>query len=276
MMMSMASILRSAPFTAKLGFTVVAMICLVSLFAPALAPYAEAQVVGGSFEPWSYTSWLGTDSIGRDMLSRMLYGGRNTLAVTISATVLACALGCILGLLTALAGGLTDLLTARLIDVIMALPQLILALLALTVLGTSTTSLIAIIAVLDATRYYRVVRAAAGNIVALDFVEAARLRGEGFAWIALHEVLPNIAGPLLAEVGARFSFIFLFVSSLSFLGLGIQPPFADWGGMARESAALLAFGDITPLIPASAIALLSISMNFIVDWLIDAQTGASS
>lgn len=272
----MTSILRSAPFTAKLGFIVVALISLVSLFAPVLAPYAEAQVVGSSFEPWSSQFWLGTDSIGRDMLSRMLYGGRNTLAVTISATVLACALGCLLGLLTALASGLADLLTARLVDVIMALPQLILALLALTVLGTSAAALIAIIAVLDATRYYRVVRAAAANVVALDFIEAARLRGEGFAWIAMREVLPNIAGPLLAEVGARFSFIFLFVSSLSFLGLGIQPPLADWGSMARESAALLAFGDITPLIPAAAIALLSISTNFIVDWLIDAQTGMSS
>ncbi len=274
--MGMASLLGSAPFTARLGLAVVALICLVSLFAPLLAPYAEAQVVGGSFEPWSATFWLGTDSIGRDMLSRMLYGGRNTLAVTLSATVLACILGCTLGLVTALAGGLTDLLTARLVDVIMALPQLILALLALTVFGTSTASLIAIIAVLDATRYYRIVRASAGNIVALDFIEAARLRGEGYVWIASSEVLPNIAGPLLAEVGARFSFIFLFVSSLSFLGLGIQPPLADWGGMARDSAALLAFGDITPLVPAGAIALLSISMNFIVDWLIDAQTGASS
>jgi peptide/nickel transport system permease protein len=166
-----------------------------------------------------------------------------------------------------------DLLMGRFVDVLMALPQLILALLALTVLGASTGTLIVVIALLDATRYYRVTRAAAGNIAVLEYVEAARLRGESGFWIITYEILPNIASPLLAELGARFSFVFLFVSSLSFLGLGIQPPLADWGSMAHDSAALLAFGDVTPLIPASAIALLAMSVNLIVDWAIEARAG---
>jgi peptide/nickel transport system permease protein len=155
----------------------------------------------------------------------------------------------------------------------MAIPQLIFALLILTIVGTSVISLILVIAVLDSTRVYRLSRAVAINIVVLDFVEAAKLRGEGLWWIIRHELLPNAMPPLVAEFGLRFCYVFLFISALSFLGLGIQPPTADWGSMVRENATLISFGDITPLLPAACIAVLTIAVNFVVDWFLMQTSG---
>ncbi|MCY1535703.1 Glutathione transport system permease protein GsiD [compost metagenome] len=182
-------------------------------------------------------------------------------------------LGGIAGLLAAVKGGWTDQLLSRLVDVIMAIPQLIFALLLLTLFGTSVPMLIGIIAVLDSTRVFRLTRAVAANVVVLDFVEAARLRGESSAWIMFREVLPNILPPLVAEFGLRFCFTFLFISALSFLGLGIQPPTADWGSMVRDNATLISYGEITPLLPAAAIATLTIGVNFVVDWFLHMTSG---
>jgi len=134
-------------------------------------------------------------------------------------------------------------------------------------------SLIVVIAVLDSTRVYRLARAVAMNIVVMDFVEVAKLRGEGLWWIIKSEILPNALPPLVAEFGLRFCFVFLFISSLSFLGLGIQPPTADWGSMVRDNASLIPFGDITPLLPAAAIAILTIGVNFVVDWFLHKTSG---
>eukprot|EP01030_Chromulinospumella_sphaerica_P011795 gene11795-11590_t len=145
----------------------------------------------------------------------------------------------------------------------MAIPQLIFALLILSVVGTTATSLVLVIALLDATRVFRLSRAVAMNVVVQDFVEAARLRGEGLCWLVTREVLPNAAAPLIAEFGLRFCFVFLFISALSFLGLGIQPPTADWGSMVRDNAVLITFGDISPLLPALAVALITVSVNFV-------------
>jgi peptide/nickel transport system permease protein len=104
-------------------------------------------------------------------------------------------------------------------------------------------------------------------------VEAAKARGEGLWWIIRKEVLPNVSAPLIAEFGLRFCFVFLFISALSFLGLGIQPPSADWGSMVRDNATLITFGDVTPLIPAAAIALLTVAINFVVDWALHRSSG---
>jgi len=207
------------------------------------------------------------------MFSRLIYGARNTLGIAFVTCLLAFALGGILGLLAALRGGWVDQLLSRVIDILMAIPQLIFALLILSVTGTSALSLILVIAVLDSTRVFRLTRAVAMTIIVQDFVEAARLRGEGFFWLALREVLPNASVPLLAEFGMRFCFVFLFISALSFLGLGIQPPAADWGGMVRDNAVLITFGDITPLLPALAVALLTVAVNFVVDWLLHQSSG---
>lgn len=140
-------------------------------------------------------------------------------------------------------------------------------------LGTAISTLIIVIAVLDSTRVFRLARATSLNVVVLDFVEAARLRGEGFGWLALREILPNIASPLVAEFGLRFCFVFLTIAALSFLGLGIQPPTADWGSMVKENASLITFGDPTPLYPAAAIAILTVSVNFVVDWFLHKSSG---
>ena len=271
--MSTLRLLQSAPFSAKLGLLIIMFYVIVALFAPVLAPYSETEVVGSEYELWSADFRLGTDNLGRDMMSRLIYGARNTVGIAFLTTLLAFLLGGFLGLVAAALGGWTDQLLSRLVDAMMAIPQLIFALLILTVVGTSIPSLILVIAVLDSTRVYRLARAVAMNIVVMDFVEVARLRGEGLWWIIKSEILPNALPPLVAEFGLRFCFVFLFISSLSFLGLGIQPPTADWGSMVRDNASLITYGDITPLLPAAAIAILTIGVNFVVDWFLHKTSG---
>jgi len=188
-------------------------------------------------------------------------------------TMLAFLLGGMGGLIAALKGGWVDMGLSRLVDILMAIPQLIFALLILSVVGTTATSLVLVIALLDSTRVFRLARAVAMNVVVQDFVEAARLRGEGTVWLVTREILPNAAAPLIAEFGLRFCFVFLFISALSFLGLGIQPPTADWGSMVRDNAVLITFGDLTPLLPALAVALLTVGVNFVVDWMLYRSSG---
>jgi len=271
--MSLLKLLVRAPLSAKFGMLVIVLYILVALFAPVLAPYGETQVVGEGFAPWSGEFLLGTDNLGRDMFSRLVFGARNTLGIAFLTTVLAFLLGGLSGLIAAIKGGWVDQGLSRLVDILMAIPQLIFALLILSVVGTTATSLVLVIALLDATRVFRLSRAVAMNVVVQDFVEAARLRGEGLWWLVAREVLPNAAAPLIAEFGLRFCFVFLFISALSFLGLGIQPPTADWGSMVRDNAVLITFGDISPLLPALAVALITVSVNFVVDWMLHKSSG---
>ncbi|MGI9419125.1 MAG: ABC transporter permease [Geminicoccaceae bacterium] len=288
---------------AKFGLVVIALYIFVALFAPFISPYKESQVIGpeyldigqafytkenGRIEPLFSpeeiagaeadghevgTLVLGTDNLGRDMLTRLFYGARNTIGIAILTTCLAFFLGAGAGMLAAAVGGWIDQLLSRIVDVLMSIPQLIFALLLLTIFGTSIPVMITIIAVLESTRVFRLSRAVSMNVVVLDFVEAAKLRGEGLGWIMGREILPNIMPPLVAEFGLRFVFVFLFISALSFLGLGIQPPTADWGSMVRDNATLITYGIATPLIPAGAIALLTISVNFVVDWFLHKTSG---
>jgi peptide/nickel transport system permease protein len=262
-----------APLSAKFGLLVIVLYILVALFAPLLAPFGETQVVGEGFAPWGGQFLLGTDNLGRDMFSRLVYGARNTLGIAFLTTLLAFLLGGSCGLIAAIKGGWVDQGLSRVVDILMAIPQLIFALLILSVVGTTATSLVLVIALLDATRVFRLSRAVAMNVVVQDFVEAARLRGEGLYWLVTREVLPNAAAPLIAEFGLRFCFVFLFISALSFLGLGIQPPTADWGSMVRDNAVLITFGDISPLLPALAVALITVSVNFVVDWMLHKSSG---
>jgi peptide/nickel transport system permease protein len=166
-----------------------------------------------------------------------------------------------------------DLILGRVVDTMLAIPQLVFALLLLTVLGTSVATLVAVIGVLYAPLVFRLARAVAGGIVVMDYVEAARLRGETTWYLITREILPNATAPLIAEFGLRFCFVFLTIAGLSFLGVGIQPPTADWGSMVRENAMLISFGELTPLIPAAAIALLTVSINFVVDWMLHRASG---
>jgi peptide/nickel transport system permease protein len=272
-MQGFAKALAKAPLTAQFGVLVIVVYIFTAVFAPLLAPYGQYEVVGGQYLPWNSEHWLGTDNLGRDMLSRIIYGARNTVTIAFIATILTFLLGSVTGFLAAAVGGWVDQVLSRFVDALMAIPTLIFGLMLLTVFGTSIPVLICVIALLEATRVFRLSRAVAMNIVVMDYVEAARLRGEGLWWVMTREVLPNALAPLAAEFGLRFCFVFLFISALSFLGLGIQPPTADWGSMVRENATLISFGDPTPLIPAGAIALLTVAVNFVVDWFLYQTSG---
>jgi peptide/nickel transport system permease protein len=198
------------------------------------------------------------------MLSRLLYGGRTTLGLAAASTALAFIIGVGCGLAAAVMGSWVDMALSRLVDALMALPTLIIALIVLSVLGSSIPVLIGVIAVLEATRFFRVARGAGLAVAAMDYVEVARLRGEGLLWLVRREVLINILGVVMTETALRFGFIILFISGLSFLGLGVQPPHADWGSMVRENAIALNFGRSAPLVPAIAIAGITIALNMLV------------
>lgn len=273
MVTTIAKTLWKAPPTAQFGVLVIAVYVITAIFAPVLAPYGEAEVVGSQYLPWGGQHLLGTDNLGRDMLSRIIYGARNTVTIALLATVLTFLIGVLFGFIAATVGGWVDQVISRIVDALMAIPILIFALMLLTVFGTSVPVLICVIALLEATRVFRLARAVAADVAVMDYVEAARLRGEGLWWVMTREVLPNTLSPLAAEFGLRFCFVFLLISALSFLGLGIQPPTADWGAMVRENATLISFGDPTPLIPAGAIALLTIAVNFVVDWFLYHASG---
>ena len=262
-----------APITAKFGMLVIVTYGFVAIFAPFLTPYGETEIVGPEFDVWGDEFILGTDGLGRDMLTRLLFGARNTVGIAFITTMLAFMIGGIMGLLAAIYTGWFDQVASRVVDVLMAIPQLIFALMLLTIFGTSIPILIIVIATLDATRIFRVTRAVSLNVVVLDYFEAARLRGERIFWLCICEILPNITAPLLAEFGLRFCFVFLMIAALSFLGLGIQPPTADWGSMVRENAVLITYGDITPILPAIAIAVLTLGVNFLVDWFLHKSSG---
>lgn len=275
--------LRNAPVSAWIGILIVIFYAVLALGAPLFAPFAESASVARQYQPWAAPHYLGTDALGRDVLSRLIYGARNTVGIALVTTALAFSLGATFGLLAATLGGWFDAVISRVVDVLMAIPPLIFALLILTITGTSVIALILVIAILDSTRVFRLSRAVAQGILTMDYIEVARMRGEGLFWLIRKEVLPNAAAPLIAEFGLRFCFVFLFISALSFLGLGIQPPTADWGGMVRESARLISFANfasfqtatfgLAPLLPAGAIALLTIGVNLVVDWVLYLSSG---
>jgi len=257
------------PPSVWIGMAIVLGFAFLAAFGPMLAPHGEGQVIGDVWEPLSWVHPLGTDNLGRDMLSRMLFGARTTVGIALSATVLAFLLGSILGFLAASIGGVMDQLISRAVDTVMAIPTLIFALVVLSVIPTSIPVLIAVMAVLNATPVFRVSRAVAMDIAVMDYVEVARLRGEGVLWLMGREILPNALTPLIAEFGLRFSFAMLFLAALSFLGMGVQPPAADWGGMVKENSAAVSFGLVAPLIPAAAIAIMTIGVNLVVDWVLN-------
>tara|TARA_X000001036_G_scaffold255686_1_gene237956 strand:+ start:119 stop:955 length:837 start_codon:yes stop_codon:yes gene_type:complete len=273
MMNKLKTVLYSAPWSARFGIVVILIFSIISIFAPLIAPYGETEIIGKSYELWSEKHILGTDNLGRDMLSRLIFGARNTIGMALLTTFLAFLIGSITGMIAAVVGGWVDQIFGRIVDVLMSIPSLIFALLILSFFGTSVTYLIGTIAILEATRVFRLARATGMNVAVMDFVEVAKLRGEKLGWIIRKEILPNITAPLLAEFGLRFCFVFLFISALSFLGLGIQPPSADWGSMVRDNATLISYDDITPLLPAGAIALLTVATNFVVDWMLHKSSG---
>lgn len=254
------------PILAALAATFLILLALAAAFAPWIAPHAETAIAGDPWSPWSARHWLGTDSLGRDMVTRLLYGARNTIAIALAASLLSFAIAVVLAFAAATYKGWVDQLLSRTVDVLMSIPTLIFALVVLSALGSSVPVLIGTMVFLDTTRFYRLARALAVDVMAFEFIETARLRGEGFWWFLRREILPNVSAPLLAELGLRFSFAALFLSSLSFLGLGVQPPAADLGSMVKENVQAIAFGLAVPLLPAGLLAAMTIAVNLLVDW----------
>ena len=262
------TLLKRMPVTALVGLLLTFSFLIMAIFAPWLAPYSMSESVGDMWMGPSAEFLLGTDNLGRDLLSRLIYGARTTITIAALATALAFSIGSVLGILAAVYGGWIDQLISRGVDIVMSIPTLIFALVILSVMPSTLLMLILIMGVLDSTRVFRISRAVAVNINVMDYVEAARLRGEGKRWIVFREILPNALTPLVAELGLRFMFAVLFLSSLSFLGLGVQPPEADWGSMVRENRQGIVFGVPAALIPAAAIAVLAISVNLVADWIL--------
>jgi peptide/nickel transport system permease protein len=260
------------PVSAWIGLIVCGFFLFLTLFAPWVAPFPNGKIVGDVWEPASAAHWLGTDNLGRDLVSRMIFGARTTIIIAALATILSFGLGSVLGFTAAVVGGWFDQLLSRFVDLIMSIPTLIFALVVLSVLPSNTVTLILVMGILDSTRVYRLARAVAVDINVMDFVEAAKLRGEGRAWIIFREILPNALSPLVSELGMRFIFAVLFLSALSFLGLGVQPPDSDWGGMVKENKEGIVFGIPAALIPAAAISVLAISVNLVADWVLNRTT----
>ncbi|WP_432286883.1 ABC transporter permease [Aminobacter sp. BA135] len=264
--------LKNIPLGAAIGLVLTALFLIAAIFAPLIAPYGLGEIVGDVWAPMSSQFLLGTDNLGRDLLSRMIFGARTTIFIAVMATALSFSLGAILGFTAAVVGGWFDTGMSRFVDLLMAIPTLIFALVVLSVLPSTLVTLILVMGILDATRVYRLSRAVAVDINVMDFVEAAKLRGEGKGWIIFREILPNALSPLISELGLRFIYAVLFLSALSFLGLGVQPPDADWGGMVKENKDGIVFGIPAALIPAAAIAALAISVNLVADWVLNRTT----
>ncbi|MFZ1726503.1 MAG: ABC transporter permease [Albidovulum sp.] len=253
---------------AQLGVMIVVLFLLAVFVGPLFHPYSQTDIVGAPFGPATGEFWLGTDNVGRDILARILAGGRMTVMIAFFATTGAFVIGVPLGIAAAVIGGRFDLITARAVDALMAFPGLILALIVLSAIGTSIPALLAMMSVLSSTIVFRLTRAVAADVAAMDYVEVARLRGESMRWFLFREILPNVMPTLLTEFGLRFVYAAILISSLSFLGLGIQPPYADLGGMVKENALGITFGKWAPVLPALALSVLAIGVNLIVDGLL--------
>lgn len=274
------------PLSALIGLSITGLYFFAAIFASWVAPYGMAETVGEVWEPSRLgfllgtapegtveaKYWLGTDQIGRDLLTRMIYGGQTTILIATAATILSFTTGSVLGFIAAVSGGWVDQVLSRLVDLVMSIPSLILALVILSAIDVTVVTLILLMGLLDSTRVFRLARAVAVDISVMEYVEAARLRGEKIMWVITREILPNALSPLVAEMGLRFIFMVLFISTLSFLGIGVQPPLADWGGIVKENKDGINFGIGAALYPAVAIATLAISVNLVADWVLNRTT----
>ncbi|RWB66307.1 ABC transporter permease [Mesorhizobium sp.] len=262
-----------------LGWFAVAILAfwmIVALGAHWIAPYPESAIVTGqSFSAGTQTQplALGSDNLGRDVLSRLIYGARTTLSLALAATVVAFLIGVPLGFLAGIKGGLLDDSLSRINDAFVSFPSIILALVLISAFGSSLWMLVAAVGFIEATRVYRIARSLAQNTAAMDFVEVSRARGEPTAWILWNDIMPNAIIPLSTDFSLRFTYSILLLSALSFLGLGVQAPHSDWGSMVKENLAalnyVLLYGPrvaAAPLLPALCIFSVTLANNLLVDW----------
>ncbi len=251
-----------------LGF---AMVC-VALFVAAFAPWIAPHPVGAVVTPDVYAGFsaklpFGSDYLGRDLLSRTIYGMRLTVLLALAAVTLAALTGTSLGLLAAVSRRAVDETMSRLLDAFTSIPSKVFALMIVAAFGSSLTLLILTAAISYMPGSYRIARSLAVDIGTLEYIQVARARGEGPLYIACVEMLPNMIHPMLADTGLRFTFVVLLLSGLSFLGLGVQPPFADLGSLVRENISGLGEGAPVVIIPAIAIAILTVGVNLLIDGL---------
>jgi len=263
----------------KAGIVVLIFWTIIVVIGPTISPYHEGDILddelfvvpGGDeypdtdFQPPSKLVWLGTDYLGRDTLSRILFGARTTIGISFIATLWAYLIGVTLGIAAAVGSKMLDTILSRLNDAVLSIPSLMMALVMIAALGSTIPLLILLTGIIYAASVFRIARSLGQEVMVSDFVEAARVRGEGLWWIITREILPNIAMPLATDFGLRFVWIILFISALSFLGLGVQPPMSDWGSMVKQNLPGLIYGSIAPIVPSLAIATLTISVNMIVD-----------
>ncbi|WP_242679759.1 ABC transporter permease [Paracoccus nototheniae] len=251
---------------AALCIAVIAFWVVVAMLAPLLVRYPTGEIVDYEFfGPMTATTWLGTDYLGRDIYSRVIYGARLTIGISLAGTVLAAVPGITLGMLAAVIGGWFDAVLSRFLDAFVGIPQLLLALVLVAAGGSSIPMLIGVIAITFGPSCYRFARALALDVQAMDFVTAARARGEGSVYLIRAEILPGIMAPLLADQGLIFVKSVLMMSGLSFLGLGVQPPQADWGGLVRENMMGLSYLAPAVIVPSIAIVSLTLSINLLID-----------
>lgn len=249
----------------KIGFVMVVLGAAVAILGPYVAPYAPTALAGLPLDPPSAEHWLGTDQLGRDVLSRVLHGGRSVLILAALAVVVTFVVGGPLGMLAGYRGGKLDAALSRVADVMMSVPPLILVLIFVFVVGSSNLTIVLLTGLVTAPRVYRIVRGATQSVAEQDFVLAARARGEQTSAIISRELLPNVTGPLLTEAAIRLNFSIMFIATLNFLGLGVQPPSSDWGLMVSEGRVYLGQAPLISVTPALAIAVLTIGINLVSD-----------
>lgn len=256
----------SLSLSGRIGLGFVVLWLAMAAFGPSVAPYPVGAVVASDvFGAFSWAHPLGTDYLGRDMLSRIMHGARFTIGLALVAALAASVTGTSLALVAATAGGWIDEAMSRVMDALISIPSKMLALVMVAAFGSSVGLLILTAAVSYTPGAYRIARSLAVNVRALEYVQAARARGEGLGYIARVEILPNMIHPMLADFGLRFVFVVLLLSGMSFLGLGVQPPDADLGSLVRENISGLFEGAPAVVMPAIAIATLTVSVNLLID-----------
>jgi peptide/nickel transport system permease protein len=257
----------------KVGVVLVLLLVGIAVIGPFVAPHSPTEFVGAPYAHPSSTALLGTDSLGRDVFSRVLWGGRSVLGLAIAATALGLALGVTIGLVAAYASATADDILMRAMDVILAFPSLVLALVAVATVGPKLWLLVLVVGITTAPRVSRVTRGSSVEIVERDFVRAAEAIGEPRRKILLGEILPNVSSPLLVEASLRLTYSVGLIAALSFLGFGVQPPAADWGLMINENRQGLTVQPWGVVAPVLAIALLTIGTSLIGDGVARASAG---
>jgi peptide/nickel transport system permease protein len=248
-----------------IGTILFVLLILLTIIGPFVASYGPDDITGTPLAPPSASHWLGVDTLGRDILSRVLYGGYSVLLLPLFAVGIAIAAAVIVGLLSGYLGGWVDAVVTRIVDVMLAIPAYLLVLVVVTAFGTGSTVIVTTVAVIYFPYIIRVLRTATQSVTPSEFVLAARARGEKIRWIVFREILPNIWPTLLVEVALRLTYAVMFIAALSFLGLGVQPPSSNWGVMVAENELLLTVNPIGIIVPALLIGLLAISINLIAD-----------